>query len=163
MKRLALVLSVLCSAASSSAQTFPQGIKADTVMERLMVTSQGSKPEAFSAVELLSDCSGYFGAFKMDLAQKRPVNIDAVEGLTLMQQDTSLVAVMIWSQHSTDPGAEVQLLADSSLETQTKRLRALGGTANVPWLQTYDECSQAFLFSEFMLGTAQDMAGSTGR
>jgi len=144
---------------TATAQTKPQGIKAEQMMERLMFFSQSNRTDAFKAVQLLTDCSGYFGAFQRSEFNKKPANMEAVQGLGLMQQDTALVAIMVWSQHSTNPSGEINVLADAAQNQQVQRLGALGGTANIPWLQTYDECSQAFLFSEFMLGTAQDAAG----
>jgi len=157
--KIGLSLLILAGLSSESmAQVRPEGIKAESVMEKLMIFSQGDRNQAYAAVEELTSCSGYFGAFQADVYSKRNADPDAVQGLGLMQQDTALVAVMVWSQHSTNPTGEVEAMAKEALNKESEKIRILGGTDNIPFLQRYDECSQAFLFSEFMLGTAQDAA-----
>ena len=130
---------------------------AGTVIETLMRQAQGSRTEAYSAVAHLSECSGFFSAFADQVTGRGLDDQSALEGIATMERDTATVAGLVWSQHDPRPLRTVNPLV-AEARTASGASMATIGIDGPHFVHRYDVCSQAFLFSQFFLGTAQEAA-----
>ena len=133
------------------------GIEAELVMSDLMLQAMGSEPDAEKAVDRLVSCSAFFKGFRMHVLQTQNQGEDVIKGLIDMEESTRDAAVFIWSRYRPFPISEVDSLKDGLLRDANERFFAVG-IENVAFLQRYDTCSQAFLFSQFFLGTTRESA-----
>lgn len=134
------------------------GIEAELVMGDLMVQSTGNENESQKAVDRLVECSAFFNQFRVQASSRQKIEQGAREGLVTMEESTRDAAVLIWSRHSPYPASEVDGLRAEALVEASDMLEATG-VENVSFLQRYDICSQAFLFSQFYMETARETIG----
>ncbi len=150
---LLLVMTFLLGPFIANAQTM--GLKAESILVELSQKTQGGKDEVREVVAELTECSAYFSVFRTVLTNKPGNYSDAIAGLEVMERDTRIVAGLMWSPHSAFAAQDIDQIHLSAKSDIGERV-SVTGTENVAFLQKYDECTQVYLFSQFMLGTAQE-------
>ena len=120
ISRIILFALIISLGSVAKAQTIA-GIEADTKIQKLLAQSQGDKESVFLTVNDLVGCSGYFGAFYEYQLRTDPNNVSALLGLKQMEKDTSMVAALLWSKYSVEPGADVEFIYKKSLSTEKQK------------------------------------------